>query len=66
MGSVRNPAAMCGVVGLKPTYGRVSRFGDVPGTGGDSTDHLGIFTKNVRDCAVVLQAIAGADTARPS
>ncbi len=65
MGSVRNPAAMCGVVGLKPTYGRVSRFGDVPGTGGDSTDHLGIFTKNVRDCAVVLQAIAGADTQDP-
>ena len=65
MGSVRNPAAMCGVVGLKPTYGRVSRFGDVPGTGGDSTDHLGIFTKNVRDCAAVLQAIAGADTQDP-
>ncbi len=65
MGSVRNPAAMCGVVGLKPTYGRVSRFGDVPGTGGDSTDHLGIFTKNVEDCAVVLQAIAGADPQDP-
>jgi aspartyl-tRNA(Asn)/glutamyl-tRNA(Gln) amidotransferase subunit A len=65
MGSVRNPAAMCGVVGLKPTYGRVSRFGDVPGTGGDSTDHLGVVTKDVQDCAVVLQAIAGADDQDP-
>jgi aspartyl-tRNA(Asn)/glutamyl-tRNA(Gln) amidotransferase subunit A len=65
MGSVRNPAAMCGVVGLKPTYGRVSRFGDVPGTGGDSTDHLGIFTKTVEDCAIVLQEIAGADPQDP-
>lgn len=65
MGSVRNPAAMCGVVGLKPTYGRISRFGDVPGTGGDSMDHLGIFTKTVKDCAMVLEAIAGYDPKDP-
>lgn len=61
MGSVRNPAAMCGVVGLKPTYGRISRFGDVAGTGGDSMDHLGILTKTVKDCALALEAIAGYD-----
>ncbi|MBI2357956.1 MAG: Asp-tRNA(Asn)/Glu-tRNA(Gln) amidotransferase GatCAB subunit A, partial [Deltaproteobacteria bacterium] len=65
MGSVRNPAAMCGVVGLKGTYGRISRFGDVPGTGGDSTDHIGIFTKTVEDCGLVLQAVAGRDPQDP-
>lgn len=65
MGSVRNPAAMCGVVGLKATYGRVSRFGDVPGTGGDSTDHIGIFTRTVADCALVLKVIAGYDPKDP-
>lgn len=64
-GSVRNPAAMCGVVGLKPTHGRVSRFGGVAGTGGYSTDHFGSFTRSVEDCAVVLQAIAGYDVNDP-
>ena len=64
-GSVRNPASFCGAVGLKPTYGRVSRFGDVPGTGGFSTDHFGVLTKTVRDCALVLQVIAGADPKDP-
>ena len=64
-GSVRNPASFCGAVGLKPTYGRVSRFGDVPGTGGFSTDHFGVLTKTVRDCALVLQFIAGADPKDP-
>ncbi len=64
-GSVRNPAAMCGVVGLKPTYGRVSVFGGVPGTGGYSTNHFGIFTKTAKDCALVLQAIAGKDPRDP-
>ncbi|TAJ83469.1 hypothetical protein EPO44_17005 [bacterium] len=64
-GSVRNPAAMCGVVGLKPTYGRVSVFGGVPGTGGYSTNHFGIFTKTVKDCALVLQTIAGKDPRDP-
>ncbi|MFQ5902916.1 MAG: amidase [Candidatus Binatia bacterium] len=64
-GSVRNPAALCGVVGLKATYGRVSRFGGVQGTGGFSTDHFGIFTKTVEDCALVLKAIAGSDPNDP-
>lgn len=64
-GSVRNPASFCGVVGLKPTYGRVSRYGDVPGTGGFSTDHFGVFTKTVRDCALVLRSIAGCDPKDP-
>jgi aspartyl-tRNA(Asn)/glutamyl-tRNA(Gln) amidotransferase subunit A len=62
-GSVRNPASFCGVVGLKPTYGRVSAFGGVPGTGGHSTNHFGMFTRTVADCAVVLEAIAGYDPA---
>jgi aspartyl-tRNA(Asn)/glutamyl-tRNA(Gln) amidotransferase subunit A len=64
-GSVRNPAAMCGVVGLKPTYGRVSVFGGVPGTGGYSTNHFGVFSKTVEDSALVLQAIAGKDDKDP-
>jgi aspartyl-tRNA(Asn)/glutamyl-tRNA(Gln) amidotransferase subunit A len=64
-GSVRNPAALCGVVGLKATYGRVSRFGGVPGTGGFSTDHFGVFARTVRDCALVLRAIAGFDPKDP-
>jgi aspartyl-tRNA(Asn)/glutamyl-tRNA(Gln) amidotransferase subunit A len=64
-GSVRNPASLCGVVGLKPTYGRVSVFGGVPGTGGYSTNHFGILTRNVRDCATVLQVIAGHDPQDP-
>jgi aspartyl-tRNA(Asn)/glutamyl-tRNA(Gln) amidotransferase subunit A len=64
-GSVRNPASFCGTVGLKATYGRVSRFGDVPGTGGFSSDHFGIFTKTVKDCALVLRTIAGHDPKDP-
>jgi aspartyl-tRNA(Asn)/glutamyl-tRNA(Gln) amidotransferase subunit A len=64
-GSVRNPAAMCGVVGMKPTYGRVSVFGGVPGTGGYSTNHFGVFSKTVEDSAFVLQAIAGEDDKDP-
>jgi aspartyl-tRNA(Asn)/glutamyl-tRNA(Gln) amidotransferase subunit A len=64
-GSVRNPASLCGVVGLKPTYGRVSRFGGVHGTGAFSMDHFGIFTKTVKDCAIVLEAIAGKDLRDP-
>ncbi len=64
-GSVRNPAAMCGVVGLKPTYGRVSVFGGVAGTGGYSTNHFGVFSKTAQDSALVLQVIAGKDDKDP-
>ena len=63
--SVRNPASMCGIVGLKPTYGRVSQYGTVAGTGAYSTNHTGILTKTVADCALVLQAIAGHDPKDP-
>lgn len=64
-GSVRNPAALCGVVGLKATFGRISRYGGVLGTGGFSTDHFGPFAKTVRDCALILGAIAGPDPKDP-
>jgi aspartyl-tRNA(Asn)/glutamyl-tRNA(Gln) amidotransferase subunit A len=64
-GSVRNPASMCGTVGLKATYGRVSCFGGVPGTGGYSLNHFGTFTKTVGDAALVLKAIAGFDPQDP-
>lgn len=65
-GSVRNPASLCGTVGFKPTYGRVSRYGGVPGDGGFSTNHVGVFTKTARDCALMLQAIAGRDPNDPN
>ena len=58
-GSIRIPAAFCGVVGLKPTYGRVSNGGTVPLS--SSLDHVGPLCRNVEDAATVLQAIAGLD-----
>ncbi len=58
-GSVRIPAAMCGIVGLKPTFGRVSRAGTAPRT--FSVDCTGPMTRTAEDCALMLQAIAGHD-----
>ena len=60
-GSIRVPAAINGIVGLKPTYGRVSRYGIVPLA--TSLDHPGPLTRTVEDCAIFLQAIAGYDPA---
>ena len=62
--SIRAPASFCGVVGLKPTYGRVSRAGALPLAW--SLDHVGPLARSVADCALVLQAIAGADPRDPS
>jgi len=64
-GSVRNPASLCGTVGLKPTLGRVSSFGGVAGTGGYTVNHFGVFTRTVKDCALVLGHIAGHDPKDP-
>jgi len=63
-GSIRAPAALCGIVGLKPTYGLCSRRGILPLA--FSLDHAGPMARTVEDCALLLQAMAGYDTADPA
>jgi aspartyl-tRNA(Asn)/glutamyl-tRNA(Gln) amidotransferase subunit A len=62
-GSIRIPAAFCGIVGLKPTYGRVSRFGCFPEAW--TLDHVGPMTRSVKDAAIMLDAISGYDPRDP-
>ena len=63
-GSIRGPAAFCGLAGLKPTYGRISRVGILPLA--FSLDHAGPMTWTVEDCAIMLDAMAGHDPADPA
>jgi len=63
-GSVRLPAGLCGVVGLKPTYGRISRFGAMPRSW--TNDTMGPLCRTVRDCALMTQVIAGEDPNDPT
>lgn len=62
-GSVRGPAGLCGIVGLKPTYGLVSSYGVIPFSW--SLDHVGLFTRSVADAALVLEVVAGHDARDP-
>ncbi len=62
--SVRKPASFCGIVGVKPTYGRISRYGVIPYA--SSLDHVGYFTTNVLDAAVTLEALSGFDPLDPT
>jgi len=63
-GSIRTPSSHCGVVGIKPTYGRVSRYGVIPLSW--SLDHAGPMARSVEDCALLLHAIAGYDSKDPA
>jgi aspartyl-tRNA(Asn)/glutamyl-tRNA(Gln) amidotransferase subunit A len=63
-GSIRIPASLCGITGLKPTYGRVSRAGALPLSW--SMDHIGPMARTAADCAVMLRAMAGYDAADPT
>jgi amidase len=63
-GSIRFPSASCGIVGVKPTYGKVSRYGVFPL--GESLDHIGPMTRSVVDAAIILRAIAGFDAKDPT
>lgn len=63
-GSIRTPAAFCGIVGLKPTFGRVSKYGVIPLSW--SLDHLGPMTRSVEDAAIILEIISGFDKNDPT
>jgi aspartyl-tRNA(Asn)/glutamyl-tRNA(Gln) amidotransferase subunit A len=63
-GSIRMPASMCGIVGLKPTYGLISRYGVIPNS--YTFDHCGPMTWTVEDCAIMLQVLAGYDPKDPA
>ena len=63
-GSIRFPSASCGLVGIKPTYGRVSRFGAFPLA--ESLDHIGPMTRSVEDAAILLEVMAGQDARDPT
>lgn len=63
-GSIRIPASLCGIVGLKPTYGRVSRFGVFPLSW--TQDHVGILSRTVEDASLILRTIAGKDPKDPT
>lgn len=57
--SIRKPASYCGIVGVKPSYGRISRYGIIPYA--SSLDHVGYFTRNIKDAAVTLEVLSGRD-----